>query len=359
MNNSDANNLIEEETERLFIHSVSYWEELRNASIFMTGATGLFGRWILPAMLHANAVLGLNLKVCVLSRNVAAFKRSLSSLQTAACVEFVEGNVKNFEFPSQHFDYVIHGATTSAHETFNGETSLEKFNTLVDGTRRVLEFARIAKPRRILFLSSGVVYGALLEEMTAIPEYFQGAPDTSDHRTGLGQAKRASEYLCAEYAHLFGFEATIARCFSFAGPLLPTDLHYAFGNFIYQALHGDKIVVQGDGSPIRSYLYLGDLVHWLLPLLILPHQHTIYNIGSDHALSIRELAHQVKAIVAPAKDVEILGRASYSIGNTPRNIYVPDVSRIQEEFGVNVKTSLHSIIELTARYERLHADGRC
>lgn len=343
--------MIVEETARLFPLSISHWEKLRNARIFMTGATGLFGRWLLPAMLHANETLGLNLKVVLLSRNVAGFLQGMPGLSSGDCVDFIEGDVRNFEFSRQHFEYVIHGATTSAHETFNGETSLEKFNTLVDGTRRVLEFARIANARRILFFSSGVVYGALPDNMSAVPEDFYGAPDTTDHRTGLAQAKRAAEYLCAEYANLFGFEVAIARCFSFAGPLLPTDLHYAFGNFIHQALHSEKIVVQSDGSPIRSYLYLGDLVNWMLPLLTLKGNHTVYNIGSDHSVTIRELADLVKGIVAPSKDVEILGRHSYSVGNSPRNIYVPDITRIRQEFGVEVKTPLKDIIELTARFE--------
>lgn len=336
----------------MFPPTVSYWEALRNARVFMTGATGLFGRWLLPAAIHANKVLGLNLTLVLLTRNAAALRQLMPFLQNTDSVHFLEGDVKQFAYPEVQFDYVIHGATTSAHETFHGETSLQKFNTLVDGTRHVLEFARRVAAKRVLFLSSGVVYGALPDDMLSIPETFCGAPDTADHRTGLAQAKRAAEYLCAEYSHLYGFEAKIARCFSFAGPGLPTDLHYAFGNFIHQALHNEKIVVQGDGTPVRSYLYLGDLTRWLLPLLTQTTSHMIYNVGSDHAVSISTLAKTVGDILAPSKAVEIVGRPSYSIGNSPRNCYVPNVSRMRDEFSIAESTSLVDIVRLSADFEK-------
>jgi len=344
--------LILTETIRMFPPTESYWEALRNTRLFMTGATGLFGRWLLPAAIHANRVLGLNLSLVVLTRNAAALRNSIPVLKNEDNIHILEGDVKQFASPETHFDYIIHGATTSAHETFHGETSLQKFNTLVDGTRHVLECARRVGTKRVLFLSSGVVYGALPEDLLSIPETFCGAPDTADHRTGLAQAKRAAEYLCAEYSHLYGFEAKIARCFSFAGPGLPTDLHYAFGNFIHQALHNEKIVVQGDGTPVRSYLYLGDLTRWLLPLLTQTTSHLIYNVGSDQAVSIRTLAETVRDILAPTKEVEIMGRPAYSIGNSPRNCYVPAVSRMREEFSIAESTSLADIIRLSADFEK-------
>ncbi len=347
----DGANILRSETQRLFSRSVDQWEKLRGASIFLTGATGLFGRWILEAILHAEETLGLGLNVVVLTRDSASFRRRFSSLSNQGSVSLLDGDVKNFDFTGQQFDYVIHGATTSAAETFSGETSLNKFDTLVSGTRHVLDMASSVGVKRLLFLSSGVAYGGLLKGMTSIPEDFSGAPDTSDYRTGLGQAKRAAEYLCAEYAHLHNFDLTIARCFSFAGPLLPTDLHYAFGNFIHQALYGNQIVVRGDGTPIRSYLYLGDMVIWLITLLAGGGRHTIYNIGSDHQVSIAELAQLVQQIVSPNKKVKIQSRPSYSVGNVPRNIYVPDIQRACNEFGLNAWTSLDEIIKLTAQSE--------
>ena len=191
--------------------------------------------------------------VTVLTRDAAAFARQAPYLANDAALTLHPGDVRNFVFPQGHFDYLIHGATTSASETFHGEDPLRKFDTLVDGTRRVLDFAVQCEVERFLFLSSGVAYGTQPADMSHIPESYQGAPDTSDVDTSLGQAKRAAEYLSTYYAHKHGWNNTIARCFSFVGPFMPLDLHYAIGNFIHQALHEEEIMVKGDNVMLEYY----------------------------------------------------------------------------------------------------------
>lgn len=328
--------------------SAPMWQELRGASLFMTGGTGLFGRWLLEAVVAANRRFDLGLQVCVLSRNPRAFADRAPHLAANAAVRLLAGDVQSFALDGARFDFIIHGATTSAAETYGGESSLRKFDTLVTGTRRVLDLAARSGVRRLLFLSSGVAYGRPPDGMTHIPETFNGAPETCDIHSALGQAKRAAEYLCAEYASHHQFEFTVARCFSFVGPFLPLDLHYAIGNFVRQALHDEAIVVNGDGTPLRSYLYLGDLVTWLVTLLVRTSRHRIYNVGSDQAISIGELAALVRDQLAPHKPVQVLGRPAYSVGNVPRNSYVPNIERARTEFSIEAWTPLPEAIRLTA-----------
>ncbi|MDP1897433.1 MAG: NAD-dependent epimerase/dehydratase family protein, partial [Sulfurimicrobium sp.] len=266
------------------------WESFRNESIFITGGTGLFGRWLLESMARANQQLNLNLKVTVLTRNKQAFMEKAPHLAHNPAIDFHHGDVRNFDFPGRSYSFLIHGATTSAEETFLGEDSLRKFDTLVDGTRHTLDFAVQCGIKRFLFLSSGAVYGVPPSGVDFIPEAYSGAPDTTDINSALGQAKRTAEFLCAYYAQKYSLNYSIARCFSFVGPFLPLGIHYAIGNFIGQALYEDEIAVKGDGTPIRSYLYMADLVAWLLTLLQNGKSGEVYNVGSDQAISIRELA---------------------------------------------------------------------
>lgn len=335
---------------RILQRSPALWEMLRGRSLFLTGGTGLFGRWLLEALSHANRELGLGLRVTVLTRNAQAFARQAPHLASDAMLTLHSGDVRDFAFPQGHFDYLIHGATTSASETFNGEDPLRKFDTLVDGTRRVLDFAAQCGIERFLFLSSGVAYGTQPADMSHIPESYQGAPDTSDVDTALGQAKRAAEYLTSYYAHKHGWHNTIARCFSFAGPFLSLDIHYAIGNFIAQALFEDEITVKGDGSPLRSYLYMADLVSWLLTLLLKGESGEMYNVGSDQAISISELAYRVRDVLSPQKNVNILGRSAYSVGNVARNQYVPDINKARAELRLDVSVELDEVIRRTAAH---------
>jgi len=350
-----AEALLAAEVTRAVERRAALWTELRGARLFLTGATGLFGRWLVAALLEADRHYHLEIELTLLSRNPKGFAIRAPHLAAHPAVALHRGNVTDFDLPQGGLSHIIHGATTSADETFQGEPPLRKFDTLVNGTRRVLELAARDRVERLLFLSSGVVYGNPTEGMEGIPEGYAVAPDLHAVDSALGQAKRAAEFLCAAYAQVHGFDYRVARCFSFVGPLLPLDLHYGMGNFIAQALWQETIVVKGDGLPVRSYLYLGDLVTWLQTLLLTPAQQRVYNVGSDLAVSIADLAHLVRDQVAPDKPVKILGQRPYSVGNPARSRYLPDVRRAQQEFGLAAWTPLTDAIRFTAEHARLQA----
>jgi nucleoside-diphosphate-sugar epimerase len=101
------------------------------------------------------------------------------------------------------------------------------YSVIVDGTKRVLEFSRQAGVQRILYVSSGAVYGFQPRELSHIPETFQCNPVTV-----YGKGKMKAEQMCLDS----GIETVIARCFAFVGPWLPLDSHFAIGNFIGNCL---------------------------------------------------------------------------------------------------------------------------
>ena len=154
-------------------------------------------------------------------------------------------------------------------------------------------------------------------------------------------AKRAAEHLCTLYRDAYGLEIVVARCFAFVGRDLPLDVHFAIGNFIRDALYADAIEVAGDGSPLRTYLDQDDLAHWLVTLLERGQAGQSYNVGSDEVVSIGELAHLVRDIIAPQKPVHIRRLPS---GNAGRNRYVPDIRRARDELGLKVRIPLAEAI---------------
>lgn len=325
---------------------------LRGARLFITGGSGFFGRWLLESLLLADKKLDLHLSITLLTRQAEQFAAANPHLFIGDTIQLLPGDVTTFPYPAGHFSHVIHAATTSAHETFHGEDPLNKFDTLVAGSRHVLDFAAQAKVQNFLFTSSGVAYGVQPANVERLHEDSPHAPASNDVHSALGQAKRAAEFLCSHYAARHGWKLSIARCFSFVGPLLPLDIHYAIGNFINDALslNQAEITVQGDGTPLRSYLYSADLIVWLLTIMARGQPLGIYNVGAEQAVSMAQLAHLVRDTLSPNKPVRILKQGDDSVGNSRRNQYLPDTSKARQELGLQSWTPLASAIRKTADY---------
>ncbi len=317
---------------------------LGGARIFLTGATGFYGVWLLETLAHARRSLGLDVEAVVLSRDPERFVARLPHLGAHPWLRFHRGDVRDFTSPDGSFTHVVHAATSTSFGPGGKEDPHEAINVVVDGTRRVLDFVREANVPRLLFTSSGAVYGRQPDGVTHIPEDCTNAPDTMDVRSAYGHAKRLAEQLCAQAR---GTEAVVARGFAFVGPHLPLDVHFAIGNFIGDALAGRTIVVSSDGSPMRSYLYGSDLAAWLWVMLARGKGSRPYNLGSDDDRSLGEVARRVGALLGVP--VEVRGKADPTAA---RHRYVASVKRARDELGLAVTVGLDEAIVRTARWHQ-------
>jgi nucleoside-diphosphate-sugar epimerase len=161
--------------------------------------------------------------------------------------------------------------------------------------------------------------------------------------SAYAEGKRAAELLCALTASS-RLSTTIARCFAFVGPYMQLDTHFAIGNFISDALRGGPIQVKGDGSPVRSYLYASDLTVWLWTMLFKGRSGRAYNVGSEDALNIAAVAHEVAAAVPQEIGVRI---ASAPQSGVPIHRYVPSTARAHQELGLQAETPLREAIRKT------------
>ncbi len=298
---------------------------LKGKRIFLTGGTGLFGKWLLTALQDSDAELVL------LTRNPEAFCRAFPLVKTLR-VEFVQGDIRDFKFPEGHFDYCIHAATPVVSDDLSDADAVMTA-IIVEGTKRVLDFARLANVGRLLYISSGAVYGVQPPELERIPESFPCNPVSV-----YGKGKLRAEELCLES----GLDCVIARCFAFVGPHMPLDAHFAIGNFIGNCLRNEPIVIKGDGTAMRSYMYASDLAEWLIGILLNGAKGEVYNVGSEDAISIADLAHRLCRITETENSIE-LGKKPID-GQAPER-YIPSNHKARALLSLQVKVGLNESIQ--------------
>lgn len=311
--------------DHVLTHTRDVWHDVRGGRLFITGGTGFFGTWLLESFAWAHDALALDAHVVVLTRDADTFRRKHPRLDAHPAIAFHSGDVRDYSFPAGEFSHIVHAATAASFDP--SAEPLTVFDTISAGTRRTIELAS-QRGARMLFTSSGAVYGRQPSELRHVPETYLGGPDVTNIRSAYAEGKRAAELLCAIFAEKEQVHTSIARCFAFAGPYLLMDGSYAIGNFVRDGLQGGPIQIEGDGTPYRSYLYAADLAIWLWVLLFRGASGRTYNVGSEDDLSIGELAHLVAQAFAPAREVVIKQQAD---PHKPVERYVPSTARARTE----------------------------
>lgn len=319
-----------EELDEVLDATREHFEQLRGGRLLLTGATGFFGMWLLESFLHANARLSLHARIDIVSRRPEVLRERAPHLADDPAITVHAVDVRKFAGCSA--THVIHAAT-SASASLNASAPIEMATTILDGTLRVLE----TTAPRFLFASSGAVYGKQRTEH--VSEGDDSGPDPMAVANAYAEAKRMAELFCATRG------AVVARGFAFVGPWLPLETHFAIGNFLNDGLNGRPICVRGDGTAVRSYLYAGDLATWMWTLLFAGTAGRAYNVGSEKAYALRDVAAMIGA--AFGQPVEIMKKPS-----GPVDRYVPSTARARSELGLVERIDLETAIARTAEWYR-------
>ena len=310
--------------------------------IFVTGGTGFFGRALLRHWMAMKEAGSFTEDVGILTRHPQVFLDSYPEFSKLSWLKLFKGDVLEYSTLPKNIviDRIIHAAT----ESTNGAvlTPFKTYNDIMVGINNILNFAVKNDVRRFLLTSSGAVYGPQPANLDKIPENYLGRPDPLLPSSAYGLGKSAAEHLCSLYRDKYDLQIVIARCFAFVGADLPLTAHYAMGNFIHDALYGAEINVGGDGSPLRSYMNQSDLARWLLCIFDEGVTGHAYNVGSDEAISISDLAYLVRDILSPSKLVVFKNTVTTFQG---RNVYLPDISAAKNGLNLDVTISLRESIE--------------
>ena len=311
-------------------HTRDAWDDLRGARVFITGAGGFVGSWLLESLLFANEALNLGVLASVLVRDADTFTRRLPHLAVSPAVRLQIGDVRAARTPTGGFTHLVHCASALPAEA-NEKRPNEVVDVIERGTARMIAEAEHGDGSRFLQVSSGSVYGPQPSGVARMSEGFPGVANPADPAQRFGAAKRRAE-LYGEAAVPRGVHFVSARIFALVGPRLPLDGQFAIGNFLGDALAGRTVRLTGDGTPVRSWLYAADMAAWCWTLLLRGRAGAAYNVGSEEECTLWDAARRVAALASPAVPVE---RAREPDAASCPSRYVPSIQRARDELGLD------------------------
>lgn len=338
-----------EDLEYIFQNTKEIWEPFRGKTIFLTGGTGFFGKWLLESFIYMNEKLGINAKIISLSRNPEHFIEEYPFYNAhTSSVKFVKGDILTYDFKlDEEVQFIIHAAT-AASDSLNKNNPLLMMDTITLGTRNVLDFALTQPVEGFLFVSSGAVYGKQPFDVSNIQETDCFKIDINNSNAAYSEGKRIAELYCSTYFEKNNLPVKIARCFAFVGPYLPLDTHFAIGNFINNVIKNEDIVIMGDGSTTRSYMYASDLSIAIWKILLIGNNNKPYNVGVDKAYSLKEIASILKKNYG--NQVQILNMNK----DLPKNIYVPNVDTLINELRIKQFVQIEEAIQKTIKFNTIN-----
>jgi dTDP-glucose 4,6-dehydratase len=320
------------------------FDQLDGSRILLTGGSGFVGKWMLQTAKIVQENSATKIEIVVPTRRLAADHVQTAIAINCPNVSWVVGDFLGDHLDLGQIDMIIHTATPAS-ARLNAENPAEMLRINVDAMESVLRYASENKP--LLFTSSGAVYGAQPQSVSHIAEGNVEPNPPSEQLNAYAQGKQIAERMCREARSSGQCSPIIARLFAFGGEYLPRDTHFAIGNFIQNALDRQPIAIQGDGRARRSYLYGADMATWLWSALAYDGDKnaTAFHIGSEHSVSILELAQAVATVSGELLNyVPEITVAKTIDPSEPIHQYVPANSGTRKSLQVSEWTSLNDCI---------------
>lgn len=310
---------------------------MQGRSLLLIGGSGFFGKSFLDA--HRRGLLapwGID-RISVVARSASSLRQEHADL-VGGDISLLDLDVGRAEdLPAA--DFVLHAASTTDARRYAEDPKAERSNILaaIENYARVAE--RVHRSSRIVFASSGAVYGQQPPEVEELPEDFTPSPAGTlvDYKRDYAEAKRLSEDRIVALG-AGGIRTSIARCFAFVGHYLPRDQHFAIGNFLADGLEGRTVRVNARKAVYRSYMHADDLVRWLMTIAEASGTSApIYNVGSDEAHTVGEVASVVARRFRVGADVPPIEPGSI-------DRYIPSIARARQELGLELSYDLEAAV---------------
>jgi UDP-glucose 4-epimerase len=314
------------------------------ARVLVTGGAGFIGSHLVDRLVSEGETIR------VLDDLSTGRIENLAGALASGKVEFIAGTVVDAglaESAAEGCERIFHLAATVGVRRVLADPAAGLRNNIL-GVDSILRAARRSCPRSLMLFSSSEVYGRTsggpLGEDTA-----SLIGPTNVPRWSYAAGKAVGEYLALGEYRRHGVPVTIVRCFNTCGPRQIDAYGMVIPSLLRQALAGATMTVYGDGRQTRCFSFVGDVVRGVLALSNCePARGEVYNIGTDHEVSILELAHAIRTICGGSSPVTLIPyEEAYGQGfeDVPRRI--PDLRKLCQQIDYTPQVDLKRLLEIT------------
>lgn len=272
----------------IILSTCASWGDLKDKSVLVTGASGRLGIYIAQTLTEANDRWNLGVEIILLARSQKKLETAYGPLLQRKDVHVLLQDVTTPINTSYSIDYIFHTAGLASPEDFT-HRPIETLWGHVQGTKNVLDLAVEKKTARILYVSTVEVYGTW-NSKEGIRESDMGPMSCTNYRACYPEAKRLCETMLACYKQEHGLNYVGVRMSHTLGPGISLEDGRAFAEFLRNVLNDEDIILQSDGSAVRTYTYTADAVGAMF-LAVLDGDEEFYNVAAvENQISIRDLA---------------------------------------------------------------------
>lgn len=275
------------------VSNLDILSELKDKSILITGATGLLGSFMVKVLCEYNKRNNASVRIIALVRNIKKAESIFRPYLDDDSLSFIAGDVSEKITTAKNIDYIIHGASVTSSKMFV-EKPVETIQTLIDGTKSMLNLAHEKNAVNIVFMSSLEVYGVPDRENYQVSEDYVGYIDFTNIRSCYSEGKRMAECLCNSFAKEYGIKVSTVRLSQTFGPGVAYEDDRVFAQFARSVINHENISLNTEGRTYRNYCYLRDAVAGIFYGLIKGENCEAYNIANkDTGISIADMAQLV------------------------------------------------------------------
>ena len=313
------NSKVLQEDLKILVESEFNWNDLKNTTFLITGATGLIGSLFAKMLLEANRTYNLNIKIIAMIRNYEKAQYVFEGYTESPALVFVKCDICYAIDLKEEPDYILHTASVTNSQIMVNDP-VETINVAIRGSDNVFSLAQKKHVKKVIYLSSMEVYGSIEKEN--VKENDLGYIDLKNVRSCYPEAKRMCECLANAYYNQYNLPICIARLAQTFGPGISKTENRVFAQFARSVVKNQNIVLHTTGASEGNYCYTRDVISALVIIFEKGKIGETYNICNEQChTTIGEMARMVVEKIAN-KSIRVV----YEIPNNQKKYgYAPDV----------------------------------